>query len=184
MAKKLGKLFQRVRVTSGYVFAIIFFVFCKPAAELLIIGSAIAVLGLLIRAWACGHLRKVAELDMSGPYAYTRNPLYLGSFLITVGFAVASGVWWLAMISIIFFLGIYLPVMNVEKSELEEVLGDEYRAYVREVPVFVPKLTPARSSERKFDFQLYLKNGEYSAAVGVAATIFILILKAYYIGSL
>jgi protein-S-isoprenylcysteine O-methyltransferase Ste14 len=184
MAKKLGKLFQRVRVTSGYIFAIIFIVFCRPTAELLIIGSAVAVLGLLIRAWACGHLRKVAELDTSGPYAYTRNPLYLGSFLITVGFAVASGVWWLAAISIIFFLGIYLPVMNVEKSELEEVIGDEYRAYVRDVPVFVPRVTPGRSSDRRFDFQLYLKNGEYSAALGVAATVLILVLKAYYSGSL
>lgn len=184
MAKKLGKLFQRVRVTSGYVFAIVFIVFCRPTAELLIIGSAIAVVGLLIRAWACGHLRKVSELDTSGPYAYTRNPLYLGSFLITVGFAGASGVWWLAVIAIIFFLGIYLPVMNVEKSELEEVLGEEYRSYVRDVPVFVPRVTAARRSDRRFDFQLYLKNGEYSAALGVAATIVILAIKAYYIGSL
>jgi protein-S-isoprenylcysteine O-methyltransferase Ste14 len=184
MAKKLGKLFQRVRVTSGYVFAIIFIVFCRPTAELLAVGSAVAIAGLAIRAWACGHLRKISELDMSGPYAYTRNPLYLGSFLITVGFAVASGVWWLAALSIIFFLGIYLPVMNVEKNELEEVLGDEYRDYVHDVPVFVPRLTKARTSNRRFDFQLYLKNGEYSAALGVAATILILAIKAYYIGSL
>jgi len=184
MAKKLGKLFQRVRVTSGYIFAIIFIYFCRPTAELLLIGSAVAFVGLLIRAWACGHLRKVAELDISGPYAYTRNPLYLGSFLITIGFAVASGVWWLAALSTIFFLGIYLPVMNVEKSELEEVLGDEYIAYIRDVPAFVPRVTAARSSDRRFDFQLYLKNGEYSAALGVAATVLILVLKAYYIGSL
>ena len=184
MAKKLGKLFQRVRVTSGYVFAIVFIVFCRPTAELLLIGAVFAIVGLLIRAWACGHLRKVSELDTSGPYAYTRNPLYLGSFLITIGFAVASGVWWLAAVAIIFFLGIYLPVMNVEKSELAEVLGDEYRAYVRDVPVFIPRMTAARSSDRRFDFQLYLKNGEYSAALGVAATIVILVIKAYYIGSL
>jgi len=184
MAKKLGKLFQRVRVTSGYIFAIIFIGFCRPTAELLVLGSVIAGVGLLIRAWACGHLRKVSELDTSGPYAYTRNPLYLGSFLITIGFAVASGVWWLAVIAIIFFLGIYLLVMNVEKSELEEVLGDEYRAYVRDVPVFVPRVTAARRSDRRFDYQLYLKNGEYSAALGVGATIAILAIKAYYIGSL
>src|SRR5262249_39565068 len=166
MATDYRKLLQRIRVTSGYVFAAIFIIFCRPTAELLAIGVGIAIIGLAIRAWACGHLRKQAELDTSGPYAYTRNPLYVGSFLITVGFAVASGVWWLGLLSIAFFLGIYLPVMNVEKRELEEVLGDEYRDYEAGVPVFFPRVTPwKKKSDRKFDFQLYLKNGEYSAAI-------------------
>jgi protein-S-isoprenylcysteine O-methyltransferase Ste14 len=184
MATDYRKLLQRIRVTSGYVFAAIFIIFCRPSAQFLAIGVCITIVGLIIRAWACGHLRKTSELDTSGPYAYTRNPLYLGSFLITAGFAVASGVWWLGLLSIIFFLGIYLPVMNVEKRELEEVLGDEYRTYVAGVPVFFPRLTPWKKSDRKFDFQLYLKNGEYSAAIGVLLTAAILLIKAYLIGSL
>jgi protein-S-isoprenylcysteine O-methyltransferase Ste14 len=184
MAIEFHKLLQRIRVTAGYVFAVVFIVFCRPNTTFLVAGSIIVFLGLLLRGWACGHLRKISELDTSGPYSYTRNPLYLGSFLVTVGFAIASGVWWLALLSIIFFLGIYLPVMNVEKNELEEVLGDEYRDYASGVPVFVPRLTPWRRSERRFDFQLYLRHGEYLAAIGVAFTLAILAVKAYLIGSL
>src|SRR5436853_7760781 len=107
MAIKFVKLLQRVRVFAGYVFTVLFVIFCRPTGQLLMIGSGIAVVGLGLRAWACGHLRKKAELDTSGPYSYTRNPLYLGSFLITIGFAIASGVWWLALLSVIFFLSIY-----------------------------------------------------------------------------
>jgi protein-S-isoprenylcysteine O-methyltransferase Ste14 len=184
MAIKFRKLLQRIRVMAGYVFAAVFLVFCRPNKDFLIAGAIIALLGLLLRGWACGHLRKINELDTSGPYAYTRNPLYLGSFLITVGFSIASGVWWLALLSIIFFLGIYLPVMNVEKNELEEVLGDDYRAYAAGVPVFIPRLTPWRRSDRRFDFQLYLRHSEYFAAIGVGLTLVILALKAYLIGSL
>ena len=184
MAIEFSRLLQRIRVTAGYVFAVLFIVFCRPNRELLAAGAAVAFLGLLLRGWACGHLRKISELDTSGPYAYTRNPLYLGSFLVTVGFAVSSGVWWLALLSIIFFLGIYLPVMNVEKNELEETLGDDYRVYAAGVPVFVPRLTAWGHSERRFDFQLYLKHGEYFAAIGVALTLAILVVKAYLIGSL
>jgi len=184
MAIEFKKLLQRVRVTAGYVFAIVFIVFCRPSLEFLIAGSLLMILGLLIRAWACGHLRKISELDTSGPYAYTRNPLYLGSFLITIGFAIASGVWWLGLISIIFFLGIYLPVINVEKNELKEVLGDEYRVYAAGVPIFIPRLTPWKHSQRRFDFQLYLKHGEYLAAIGVALTLVVLGVKGYLIGSL
>jgi len=184
MATKLVKFLQRTRVFAGYVFAILFLILCRPSGPLLLSGSAIAIVGLVIRAWACGHLRKTNELDASGPYAYTRNPLYLGSFLIAVGFAVASGVWWLALGSVIFFLGIYLPVMNVEKNELKEVIGDEYRQYVDDVPAFIPRLTRGRISNRKFNFQLYLKNGEYEAAIGVLAIALILAAKAYYIGTL
>jgi protein-S-isoprenylcysteine O-methyltransferase Ste14 len=184
MAIKFSKLLQRIRVTAGYVFAVFFIVFCRPNKELLIAGGILAFLGLLLRGWACGHLRKINKLDTSGPYAYTRNPLYLGSFLIMVGFAIASGVWWLALLSIIFFLGIYLPVINVEKNELAEVLGEEYCVYATNVPVFIPRLTPWRRSERRIDFQLYLKHGEYFAAIGVGLTLVILAVKAYLIGSL
>src|SRR5262249_27890118 len=184
MAATVSKLLQRTRVAAGYAFAAIFIVFCRPNKELLAAAAIMAFFGLLVRGWACGHLRKVSELDTSGPYAFTRNPLYLGSFLIVVGFAIASGVWWLGLLSIIFFLGIYLPVINVEKNELEEVLGEEYRVYAAGVPIFVPRLTPWRRSERRFDFRLYLKHGEYFAAIGVGLTLAILALKAYLIGSL
>lgn len=180
MPKDYRKLLQRIRVACGYIFAIIFLAFCRPTMRSIIVGIVIAIVGLLIRAWACGHLRKVKEVDTSGPYAFTRNPLYLGSFLITIGFGVASNVWWLAAIAIIFFLSIYIPVINVETSELESVMGEPYREYARHVPRFMPRLWPWNNSGRRFDFRLYLKNGEYMAALGVSAAALALIVIGYF----
>ena len=183
MATEFKKMLQRIRVTAGYVFAAIFIIFCRPTGQLLLIGVIIAVVGLLIRAWACGHLRKQAELDTSGPYAYTRNPLYLGSFLITVGFAMASGVWWLAVLSIVFFLGIYLPVMRVEAKTLVELFGDDYHRYSRAVPLFFPRLTPYRDENArgiKFDPSLYMRYREYQAAMGLVVAWSILALISVF----
>lgn len=180
----ISKSLQKIRVTAGYVFTIVFLVFCRPTVALLAAGIAIAIVGLLIRAWACGHLRKGRELDVSGPYGYTRNPLYLGSLLITIGFAVASGVWWLGLIAVIFFASIYWPVINVETVELAKVIGNEYEEYAANVPVFLPRVSRWKKSARRFDFQLYLKNREYNAALGVLAAAVILGIKAYFQGSL
>ena len=106
MVSKNKRLLQRLRVPLGFLFAIIFLIFAKPAPATLLAGAIISIFGILIRAWASGHIRKNQNLAVSGPYAFTRNPLYLGSFLLGVGFSVASGVWWLALIFIILFLGI------------------------------------------------------------------------------
>src|SRR5215216_5850418 len=98
---KLDKRFlQRIRVPLGFLFAILFGVFSKPTFLTLATGGAIGLLGLLIRAWASGHIDKAATLAISGPYAHTRNPLYLGSFILGLGFTIAAGVWWLALLFI------------------------------------------------------------------------------------
>jgi len=178
----LLKLLQRLRVFLGFIFAVVYVIFARPGLASIVAGFVIALAGLALRAWACGHLRKERSLDITGPYAYMRNPLYFGSFLIAIGFAAASGVWWLAILSLILFLSIYLPVMYVEAEELEEVLGEEYREYAAAVPLFFPRLKPWKKSERGFDFQLYLKNGEYNAALGLLAASVVLTVKAFIFG--
>jgi protein-S-isoprenylcysteine O-methyltransferase Ste14 len=180
MSSKLTKFLQRYRVFFGFVFAVLFLVFSQPNAVVIGIGFAVALIGLAIRAWACGHIRKIRELDTSGPYAYTRNPLYLGSLIIAIGFGIASGVWWLAILTLAFFASIYLPVINVEAEELENVMGNDYREYAANVPLFFPRLTAWKKSARKFDFQLYSRHGEYNAALGLFAAAAILAAKAYY----
>jgi len=179
MASSFPKLLQRIRVPSGFLVAIVYLVFARPTPLTLAIGLAFASIGVLIRAWACGHLRKTAELDVSGPYAFTRNPLYLGTFIIALGFGLASGSWWLALIAAIYIGSIYFPVMNVEAFELEARLGEEYRDYGTNVPILIPRLTPWKKSDRRFDFQLYLKNGEYNAAIGLAAAAAFLAVKTF-----
>ncbi|HLA95746.1 MAG TPA: isoprenylcysteine carboxylmethyltransferase family protein [Pyrinomonadaceae bacterium] len=180
MSSKLTRFLQHYRVFFGFVFAVVFLVFSRPAAAWMAGGFALALVGLAIRMWACGHIRKEKALDTSGPYAYTRNPLYFGSFIVAIGFGLASGSWWLAALTIAFFASIYLPVINVEAEELEDVLGEEYTEYALNVPLFFPRLTAWKKSGRKFDFQLYLRHGEFNAALGLLAAAAILALKAYY----
>ncbi len=181
MAREKATLIQRFRVPLGFLLAAIFLIFARPEMTTLLIGGAVAVLGLLIRAWASGHIRKNKTLAVSGPYAYTRNPLYLGSFVLGFGFTVAAGVWWLALIFVALFLGIYLPVMRVEAGELIEIFGDDYREYAKRVPLFFPRLTKGEKSAVRFDFDLYLRYREYQAALGLIFAWSILLIKAVFI---
>ncbi len=182
MVSKNKRLLQRLRVPLGFLFAIIFLIFAKPLPVTLIIGGVVSVLGILIRGWASGHIRKNQNLALSGPYAFTRNPLYLGSFLLGIGFTIASSVWWLALVFIVLFLGIYLPVMRVEAEDLTQMFGEDYKEYIENVPLFFPRLTAWKKSVEKFDFQLYLRYREYRAALGLIFALAILAVKAYFFG--
>ena len=180
MSRKSATPIQRYRVPLGFLFAAVFLIFARPEMQTLIIGGVIALVGLLIRAWASGHIRKNQTLAVSGPYAYTRNPLYLGSFVLGVGFTIASGVWWLGIIFIALFLGIYLPVMRVEAKELTQIFGEEYQEYARKVPLFFPRPNDYKRSSVNFDFDLYLRYREYQAALGLIFAWSVLLLKTIF----
>lgn len=174
---------QRSRVPLGFVCAALFFLFSRPRPLTLAIGGAIALPGLALRAWATGHLRKNDYLATTGPYAYTRNPLYLGSFVMGAGFTVASGRFILGIIFAALFLGIYVPVMRVESATLTELFGDRYQRYVKAVPLFLPRLSPYRDGAKaksKFDASLYKRYREYRAAIGMTVAWALLALKAFY----
>jgi protein-S-isoprenylcysteine O-methyltransferase Ste14 len=185
-----GTRVQRWRVPLGFLCAAVFLLLARPRAATLAVGGAVAVAGLLLRAWASGHIRKNDRLAVSGPYAHTRNPLYLGSFILGLGFVVAAGgsLWLLALLAAIFaalFLGIYLPVMRVEAATLARLFGEEYERYSRAVPLFFPRLTPYRAAEgagTKFDASLYLRYREYRAALGLLLAWGVLALKAALAG--
>ena len=179
-----GTLVQRFRVPLGFLFGAVFLIFARPDLITLIVGGIVAIIGLLIRAWASGHIRKNQTLAISGPYAYTRNPLYLGSFIMGLGFTVTSGVWWLGLIFAILFLGIYFPVMKAESKELIDIFGEEFEHYAKKVPLFIPRIRPFRSnnsSPNNFEFDLYLKYREYRAALGVTFAWCILAAKAFFL---
>ncbi len=177
-----GTWIQRWRVPLGFVCAALFLLFARPRPLTLAVGAAISLLGLSLRAWAAGHIRKNSALAISGPYAYTRNPLYLGSFLLGLGFTIGSGVWLLGLLFAVLFLGIYLPVMRVESGTLAQLFGEDFQEYARGVPLFFPRLTPYRAGEKRttFDGSLYLRYREYRAALGLLAAWALLVLKAYY----
>ena len=140
-------------------------------------------MGLGLRAWASGHLRKNDMLAVSGPYAYTRNPLYLGSFIIGVGFTIASGRWILAVVFALFFFGVYLPVMLIESRTLAQLFGTSYAEYSAAVPLFLPRPLPYRSTAAipaKFDTTLYMRYREYQAALGLLGAWALLAVKAAF----
>jgi protein-S-isoprenylcysteine O-methyltransferase Ste14 len=175
---------QRWRVPLGFLCGALFLWFARPNWLTLAIGGAVALLGLALRAWSAGHIRKNAQLATSGPYAYTRNPLYLGSFLLGVGFTIASGQWWLAIPFAALFLGIYFPVMRVESAHLAKSFGDDFKDYASAVPLFFPRLSPYRDEKRlgaKFDASLYLRYREYNAALGLIVAWVLLALKAAFV---
>lgn len=176
-----GTWIQRWRVPFGFVCAALFILFARPRPATLAAGAAISLLGVLLRAWASGHIRKNDALAISGPYAHTRNPLYLGSFILGLGFTIGAGRWWLGLLFAALFLGIYLPVMRVESATMRQLFGEDFQAYAAAVPLFLPRLTPYRSGAAKvrFDRDLYLRYREYRAALGLLAAWGLLILKAY-----
>jgi protein-S-isoprenylcysteine O-methyltransferase Ste14 len=179
-----GTWIQRWRVPLGFACGITFVILSRPTPVALLLGACVSLPGLGLRAWAAGHIRKNAELAVSGPYAYTRNPLYLGSFLLGLGFTIASGRWFLALLFALLFLGIYFPVMRVEASTLAELFGDRYEDYRGSVPLFFPRFTayggPQQTAGR-FDTSLYLRYREYRAALGLMVGWGLLVIKAYYL---
>jgi protein-S-isoprenylcysteine O-methyltransferase Ste14 len=186
VARRGGTWVQRWRVPLGFVCAGLFIVLAKPDARSLAVGGAVALVGLALRAWASGHIRKNDRLAVSGPYAHTRNPLYLGSFILGIGFTVAasSSPLLFAALGSLFaalFLGIYMPVMRVEASTLAELFGAEYERYAAAVPLLFPRLTPYRASDgatTRFDAGLYMRYREYRAALGLLLAWCVLMLKA------
>ena len=147
------------------------------------IGASVSILGLALRGWAAGHIRKNAQLATSGPYAFTRNPLYLGSFLLGLGFTIASGRIVLGLLFAALFLGIYLPVMRVEATTMAQLFGSQYDAYKQSVPLFFPRITPFRESgavANRFDGTLYMRYREYRAALGLVVAWGLLLIKTFY----
>jgi hypothetical protein len=178
---------QRWRVPLGFACAAVFILLARPDRRSLAVGGAVARGGRGSRAWASGHIRKNSRLAVSGPYAHTRNPLYLGSFILGLGFTVAaSSNWWLLLLLgglfAALFLGIYWPVMRVEAATLAEIFGEEYKEYAAAVPLLLPRPTPYRpggeATAARFDPSLYMRYREYRAALGLLVAWCVLWLKA------
>ena len=160
--KRYAKIAARIRVPSGFAVAGLYVVFSRPTKGSFVAGVAAAFLGLALRGWAAGHLAKDEKLATTGPFAYTRNPLYLGSLVAGAGFALAGRVWWVAAVVGTYFLLVYLPVIGEEESHLRQ-LFPEYGEYAERVPRLLPRSDPAYSDAERFRWELYLRNREYQA---------------------
>lgn len=177
-----SRVARRIRVPLGFAFAVLYFWLARPSWRSLALGAVLIVPGLLIRALASGHVRKNEALAISGLYAYTRNPLYLGSLLIGIGFAVAARSWWVGVALVVMFFAIYVPVIRGEEAFLRERFP-EFEEYARRVPRMLPRITPARADQDggEFSFDLYLKHREYNALVGALAMTAALVVKMVFV---
>lgn len=127
----------------------------QPRSNVLfVLGLLVALAGEAIRVWAAGHIRKGRELAQQGPYAMTRNPLYLGSFVMTCGFAfictspmhhwLSTALIWGSVLATFYWL--YPPKIDFEETDLRNVFGAEFDAYRRRVPRFWPDWTKWREA--------------------------------------
>jgi protein-S-isoprenylcysteine O-methyltransferase Ste14 len=167
---------RRIRVPLGFAFAAFYMWRAQPNWISVVIGMIIASIGIVIRALAAGHVKKNREVTTSGPYAYVRNPLYLGSMVIAVGFAVAARDVGVAIVSVVFFLAIYLPVIRGEQNYLREHFA-EYDGYTRRVPSLLPRTIWFKGAARGFSRELYFRHREYNAVLGAAAMLLVLVAK-------
>src|ERR1700687_939551 len=174
-----SRIARRIRVPLGFVFAMLYFWLARPTWRSIALGAILIVPGLLIRALASGHVRKNEALATSGPYAYTRNPLYLGSLLIGVGFAVAARSWRVGVVLVVMFFAIYLPVIR-DGEEFLRPRFPESDEYARRVPRMFPRLATGSHKDKApggFSMDLYLKHREYNALLGALAMMAALIFK-------
>lgn len=172
--KESRKFWARWRVRIGYPVAVIYWVLAAPTQRSILIGGIIAAFGLLIRGISSGHLRKDEELTMSGPYACTRNPLYLGSALLAAGFVIAGLSWIAGALVTVYFAVFYYAVMRSEERDLRERFGAAFDEYAARVPLFFPGFGrpvagPPKPPARLFSWSQYGRNREYQALIGTIA---------------
>jgi protein-S-isoprenylcysteine O-methyltransferase Ste14 len=164
----------KLRVPGGFVMVAAFLWLSAPSRMSLAIGLPASILGLALRAWAAGHLEKNTTLADGGPYAYVRNPLYIGTLIAAAGLVIASRRWELGVFFTAVFLLIYLPVVELEEQHLRD-LFPEYDGYSKRVPKLIPR--PGEGNAKRFRWALYMKNQEYQALLGFLAGAAVLVWK-------
>jgi len=179
MPKDYATWASRWRVPLGFGLGILYLALAQPSPKLLLCGAVVALAGLLLRAWAAGYLAKNQRLATAGPYAYTRNPLYLGSAVMGLGGALAGRSWIMGVAFAAYFALVYWPVMRREAQFLRGEFPEAFQRYASQAPLFFPKLPRHPAADEKFQWRLYKKNREYEAAAGYVATMLFLALKMW-----
>jgi hypothetical protein len=161
--------FARYRVRLGFAAAAAAWLFAAPTPMSLALGAAVALGGEIIRIWAAGHLEKGREVTASGPYRFTRHPLYLGSTIIGFGVAIASARWSVAILVVTYLAVTITSAIRSEEGHLTEKFGTAYSDY-----------RDGRGAEvrRRFTLQRVMVNREYRAVFGLACALALLALKA------
>jgi len=172
---------QQRRVTLGWVFAAAFLVFARPTPAAIAAGALPFALGAVVRTWAAGHIRKREVLAVTGPYAHTRNPLYLGSFLMACGALIMGRNGWLAAAFLLVAVPVYHVVIRKEEILLSGIFGEAFAAYMREVPRFLPRLVVPADRGGAFDWRLVRQHREWRAWLGGVLLALLLLARWYWV---
>jgi protein-S-isoprenylcysteine O-methyltransferase Ste14 len=179
-----SRIAKRIRVPLGFAFAALYLWLARPTFAFMALSLILVIPGIWLRGYASGYVKKNSELTVTGPYAHTRNPLYLGSMLIAFGFALASRSIWIALALAVLFAVIYVPVIRSEEAFLRSMFAG-FDAYAAQVPRLLPRLSPAKISgidPGSFSVELYRKHREYNALIGAVAIYAALALRIYFWG--
>src|SRR5262245_36281929 len=168
------KRFYRWRVPCGHMLGLLTLVLADATLESLLWGAALALPGQILRLWASGHIEKTKQLATGGPYRHTQHPLYLGSSILALGLAVASGSLLIPALVAAYLLAFYPYTVRDEADFLRQTFGEEHAAWAAVVPPFSPRLSPAGPSTTRFCWRRVLANGEWKAcfALPVALALF------------
>ncbi len=171
---------ERQRVKISVLISLLIIIISKPNIWSILGGFLISILGNILRFWASGYIKKEKELATSGPYSLTRNPLYLGNFIIGVGFCLASWQIFSIPIFLLYFIFFYIPLIKNEEKRMLEIFKEDYIEYKKSVPVFLPKIDKIEKTEN-FSFKNIAENREWRAIISTMLFYFAIILKGILI---
>lgn len=180
--RSIARLIIRYRIAINWLFGLIYLLVARPTYNSLLLATIVVGCGEGLRVWASGYIRKSTRLATGGPYAFTRHPLYLGSFIIGMGFCIGGRSWWLTGAFLLLFPLIYGTTIKAEERRLRELFPHDYPSYAREVSLFFPLRKWFKGGGRGFQWKLFLKNREHKTLAGVVAVFAILLLKIAIIG--
>jgi len=170
---------SRYRVTAGYVVGALALWLSRPNGLSILLALPLVISGEALRLWASGHIEKTRRLATGGPYAHTRNPLYVGSLLLALGLAAASASSWVVVAVAAYFLAFYPSVIREEASFLRQTFPEEYGLWARDVPLFLPRLSPAGPKATRFDWSRVAANREWRTALAIPAVVLLLLARRW-----
>jgi protein-S-isoprenylcysteine O-methyltransferase Ste14 len=168
-------------VPAGWLAGLLLLALARPSPATLLVGAALAAAGEAVRLWASGHIEKTRRLATGGPYAHTRNPLYVGSALLGLGLAAATASPWVLLAVAAYFAAFYPSVIREESRFLREKFGAEYAAWAEAVPVFLPRPWPGGPRESRFDWARVRANREWRTALAVPLLVALLYARGRWL---
>jgi protein-S-isoprenylcysteine O-methyltransferase Ste14 len=179
--QKLNQLIGHYRTFISLLLALAILAVAKPTLFSIAWGLPFIVIGEFIRTWSAGCINKEYEkLTTWGPYAYTRNPLYIGNFLLGLGFVIIGNQWITVVVFVIVFFFIYRATIMDEEKTLLKVFGETFTEYKKEVPMFFPRVSPITKEKQNFNWKRVMKHREYNAWMGIGAALILFWIKIVY----